>query len=211
MDFSPAPFPLSPSPPARPTAAAQLPAFHPTTPELPRGPTCAPAHRATPPPAQLSPPRAQAAQPARQPSSAQASRTRLAAQVPRALRALHARRAWRTPAAAATTQLGARASGALLFIFLEPPRTISSARRPVFSPRTPTIPCAVLAHRCFASPNRRPERRRRRAGRLPLAVEVSSPPSSLSHSSLDVLLTRRGRGSAEPIQPPSPLLLSTYC
>jgi hypothetical protein len=47
--------------------------------------------------------------------------------------------------------------------------------------RTARDPCAVLAHHCLtsaalsASPNRRPERRRRRAGCLFLAVEVSSP------------------------------------
>jgi hypothetical protein len=80
------------------------------------------------------------------------------------------------PAAAAARWVPhARTQGATVYLLGTARRTVSSARRPVFSPRTPAIPCAVLAHRCFASPNRSPERRRRRAGRLPLAVEVSSP------------------------------------
>jgi hypothetical protein len=80
--------------------------------------------------------------------------------------------------------------------------------------RTARDPCAVLAHHCFASaalfasPNRRPERRRRRAGCLFLAVEVSSPhplsPSPFSLSPLDGPSLQPGvvaRGPAQRTRP----------
>jgi hypothetical protein len=236
MDFSPAPFPLSPSPPPRsahrggPTPSFSPRARTPSRARARRGPPQLPAaaQRAAPPslaraspsrqplpppsrahasgPASASPARAreQTSQSAPQPSSTRelAQQPLQACSLARTCPCAHDR-AWRTPAAAATTQPGARASGALLFIFLEPPHTISFARRPVFSPRTPAIPYAVLAHRCFASPIRR-----RSLASPPLSaspspecrvpspescfVEVSSPPSSLPHSSLDVLLVRHG-------------------
>jgi hypothetical protein len=94
----------------------------------------------------------------------------------------------------------ARASGVPLFIFLEPPRTISSARRAVSTARRPVFLPASLRFRHDPPPEPRlaplstspspeshvpsPENR---------AAEVSSPPSSLPHSSLDVLLARHGR------------------
>jgi hypothetical protein len=104
----------------------------------------------------------------------------------------------------------ARTSGAATVYLLGTARcTVSSARHPVFSPRTTRDPCAVLAVsprldlalRLAVATAPRPEhrcgrRRARRRGELTLFL-------SFPHSSpLDVLLAHHGQSSAEPARTP---------
>jgi hypothetical protein len=131
MNFSPAPFPGPAGPPRQPPFPLSFPPpARPTAPTLPRGPARATAHPSltaaaqrtahTPPPARTRRPRGPAR--SRGPSQPQPKSPRRAWPSSARTRPCAHDGAWRAPAAAAATaQPGARASGAPLFIFLEPP------------------------------------------------------------------------------------------
>jgi hypothetical protein len=118
-----------------------------------------------------------------------AQRARIAAPQPNSRAPLHARpRPARGERLLPPLQPGPARQRASAHCFSSPKRFcafLSPTTLPREKKRTARDPCAVLAHRClalaslFASPNRRPERRRRRAGCLSLAVEISGRSWSL--------------------------------